>query len=59
MAEEPEDLGVKIGTKREAWWTEVKVECEKRILHGEETLVIDKVLLEMAEKAIAEEQSKK
>lgn len=55
---EPEDLGIKLGTPREVWWTDVKKRCEKAILDGKEAMIADKHMLKLAEKIIAQEQKK-
>ncbi len=53
-----EDIGLKMGSKREAYWQNIKNKCEEAILNSEEGLVIDRKLLEMANKAIEEEKEK-
>lgn len=55
----PKDLGIKIGTKKEAWWTNIKRKCEESILNNTETIIADKHLLFLANKIILEESKKK
>ncbi|KKK79931.1 hypothetical protein LCGC14_2828550 [marine sediment metagenome] len=50
--------GIVIGTKKEAIWTNVKEKTEQRIEIAEENLGIDKELIKLAEKIIAEEKGK-
>ena len=52
------DLGIKIGTKAEALWTKVKKEAEILIEQSEESLTIQKEMLKLADKKIAEEKGK-
>jgi len=54
--EEPKDLGIKIGTKLEALWTNVKREAELLIKQSENNLIIQKELLKLANKKIKGEQ---
>lgn len=53
-----EDLGVKIGTKVEVFWTDLKGKCEQAIFNAEQTMIADKELLKLAEKKIEEEKRK-
>lgn len=46
------DLGIKIGTKEEAFWTEVKEQTERDIERLERLLVLQKAILEMSIKKI-------
>ena len=55
---EPKDLGVKVGTKEEVIWTDVKKESEVLIEQSENHLIVQKALLEMAIRKIAEEKEK-
>ncbi len=50
-------LGIKIGTKREAWWINLKNRCEEAISNSKEGIIADTHLLELAEKIIAEEKN--
>ena len=56
---EPKDLGIKIGTPTEVLWTSVKKETEALIKNYENSLIIQKEVLKIAELKIEEEQSKK
>ena len=49
---------VKIGTKEEVFWTTAKRRLEDSILQYTESLQGDKLMLELAEKRIAEEKAK-
>jgi len=55
---EPKDLGVKIGSKKEVFWNNLRLKLEENILHSEESLIGDKLLLELANKRIKEEKEK-
>ncbi len=50
--------GIVIGTKKEALWTQIKENTEKRILETEQDLEVNKEMLKLAEKIIAEEKGK-
>ena len=50
------DLGIKIGTKKEALWTKVKQEAKILMEQSGDNLEIQKEILKLAEKKIAEEQ---
>lgn len=50
------DLGIKIGTKREAYWTHIRNTCEEAILNNTECIIADKEILKLAEKIIKEEK---
>jgi len=52
-----EDLGIKIGTKKEAWWTKVKNTIEEQLLENEEGQIILKNNLELAKKMIKVEEN--
>ncbi|MCP6727544.1 MAG: hypothetical protein KJI69_06050 [Patescibacteria group bacterium] len=54
----PKDLGIKIGSKEEVFWTAVKEKMENSILQYTESLIGEKLMLELAEKRIAEEKEK-
>lgn len=54
----PEDLNLKIGSKRAVWWTTIKAKLEENILNGEESLIADKYMIKLAEKIIEEESAK-
>lgn len=52
------DLGIKIGTKEEVIWTKVKKEAEILIEKFEESLIIEKEMLKLANRRIDEEKAK-
>lgn len=54
----PKDLGIKIGTKAEVLWTKVKKEAEILIEQSEDSLIIQREMLNLANIKIAEEESK-
>lgn len=54
----PEDLGIKIGTKTEVMWTNVKKNMEKAIENSENEIIYSKEILKVAEKKILEEKAK-
>jgi len=54
----PEDLGIKIGTKEEVFWTDAKTKLENNIMMYTESLIGDKIMLELANKRIKEEKTK-
>jgi hypothetical protein len=56
MVKEPKDLGVKMGSKLEVLWTKVKKEAEILIEQSEESLVIQKEMLKLADDKIANEK---
>lgn len=53
-----EDLGLKIGTKEEVFWTDAQRKLENSILQYTESLIGDKAMLELAKKRIEEEKEK-
>lgn len=55
---EPKDLGVKIGTKKEVMWTTLKDTAEKLILSSEAEIIIQKEVIRIADEKIGEEQKK-
>lgn len=54
----PKDLGIKIGSKEEVFWTDAKRKLENSIIQYTESLIGDKIMLELAEKRISEEKEK-
>ena len=52
------DLGLKIGSTAEVFWTDVKRKMEESILMYTESLIGEKVILKLAEKRIEEEKDK-
>jgi len=55
---EPADLGVKVGTKLEVLWTRIKTESLALIEQSENNLIIQREVLAVAERIIAEEKAK-
>ena len=53
-----EDSGIKIGTKRQAWWTTIKDKIEENILNSEESMIADMAMLRLAKEEIAKEEAK-
>ena len=51
------DIGLKVATKTEALWLEVKEATEERIKKCENDLTINKELLKTAERIIKEENA--
>ena len=49
------DLGIKIGTKEEAYWTEVKRAVDDIIESLEKQLKLQKAIIELAKQKIKEE----
>lgn len=56
--EEPADLGIKIGTEDEVFWTKAKNNTEAEIKSCERTIEMDKYLLILINKKISEEKDK-
>ena len=56
--EEPKDLGLKIGTKKQAMWIKLKNDAEKLILSSEAEIMIQKEVIKFADKIIPEEEKK-
>tara|TARA_R100001480_G_scaffold122422_1_gene120890 strand:- start:226 stop:423 length:198 start_codon:yes stop_codon:yes gene_type:complete len=52
----PEDLDVKIGSKEEAFWTEVKEKAKQGILNAKRETQINEHVIKLAEKIIEKEQ---
>ena len=53
---EKEDLGIKIGTKKQALWERVKKEAAILIEQSEDNLLIQKEILQLADRKIKEEK---
>ena len=51
------DLDIKIGTKKESLWTNVKKESEILIEQSENNLIIQREILKLAENLIDQEKS--
>ena len=54
----PEKLGIKVGTKRQVWWTTIRDKIEENILSSEESLKADMAVLKIANQEIAKEEAK-
>jgi hypothetical protein len=54
MFNKKKDLGIKIVSKEVALWTKVRDSREASIKQYEEALIIEKALLELAERKISE-----
>ena len=54
----PKDLGLKIGSKEEVFWTDAERKLETSIMQYTESLIGDKIMLKLAKKRIAEEKEK-
>ncbi len=54
----PEDLGVKIGTPEEVFWTGVKNKCEGLVDQCKHEITIQEHLIKLADSKILEEKSK-
>lgn len=52
----PKDLGIKVGTPEEAIWRKVKTEAMILIEQHEQSLIVQKALLILAVKKIAEKE---
>ena len=57
MTSKEKDLGIKIGTKKEAWWTKVRNTIEEQLLENEEGHTILRNNLKLAEKMIEKEKN--
>ena len=55
---QPEDLGIKIGSKKEALWTKVRDEAKILIEQSIGNLEIQKEILKLAERKIKKEHKK-
>lgn len=60
MTEEeiPLDLGIKIGTKKEKLWTNMKERAQTSVENFEAEIIINKMIIEKADQIIKEEQGK-
>jgi len=54
----PKDLKIKIGSETEAMWTQVRDNAETQLKQAEGTIILQKAVLELAEKKIIEEKAK-
>ena len=53
---EPKDLGVKIGSPAEVFWTSIRDNIKKQITDSEATIAMNKHMLPFLERKISEEQ---
>lgn len=58
MGKDKKDLGIKIGTKEEALWNNVKKEATSLIEQSKNNLVVQKAMLNLANKKIQEIKQK-
>jgi hypothetical protein len=56
--EKKEDLGIKIGSKEEKFWTDIKYRCEEAIFNAKQTIKGDEVMLKFAEEMIEKHKLK-
>lgn len=56
MEENKEDLGVKIGTKEEAFWTGIKEQAEKTIKNSKAEIMINERIIILADEMILKEK---
>lgn len=59
MAKQKEDLGIKIGTPEEAFWTQTKKEVEANTLNARRTILMNDELIKLCDRKISEEKAKK
>lgn len=52
----PEDIGLKVGTKEEQAWTLIRDKCQEEILGCKRTIEMDEVLIELAKEKILKEK---
>jgi len=55
----PEDLGIKIGTKEEAAWTDIRDKVILAIDQGKREMIINETILNLANQRIAMEHKEK
>ena len=56
MKKLPKNLKLKIGSKKEVAWTNLKEQTEQAILQGEIGILVNKAIVDLAEKEIAKEK---
>ena len=56
MVTNAEDLGVKLGTKDEVFWSDMKKATEDQNLQANRTLELNETILKHCEQRISEEQ---
>ena len=54
----PKDLGIKLGTKEEAYWTKVKEQSQAAIEESRHNITIHETIVMLAERRITEEKGK-
>ncbi len=54
----PKDLGIKMGTEEEAFWTTVKDQCKKNIKESKHEIIIQEEILKLAKHKILLEERK-
>ena len=55
---EPKDLGIKIGTPEEVFWTDLKKKCEEMIAQCNHEIAIQEHILPFVNAKIDEEKAK-
>ena len=53
---EPKDLGIKIGSKEEVFWTKIKDTIKEQITQAQAQIAMNKHMLPFVERKILEEQ---
>ena len=54
----PEDLGIKIGTKEEKAWTDIKEGAERELAHFIRMIPINEAIIKLADEMIKKEGGK-
>jgi len=54
--QQPKDLGIKIGTEKEVFWTGVKEAAEHAVKDAEKTIMLQTKVIEMAQTEIKKEK---
>ena len=52
------DLGIKIGSKEEVYWTDALHQSEEQVIKGKGELMIHQMIVELAKRKIEEEKEK-
>lgn len=55
---EPQDLGLKVGTKEEAAWTDIKRRAETEVVQAKREIIINEEIIKLCKRKIEEEQGK-
>ena len=58
MTSPPKDLKIKIGTKAEVMWTELRTQTKILIESDEKSLIVNREILKLCDEKIAQEQEK-